>query len=93
MQNYLQDKIYNDYYISRFCLDTVGKWRFAFILWKCLNLNRHKIKICTDCVQLTTEDDAQIKNMYLTLIFIYLALVEGQGHHNSAGQLLWAQIT
>ena len=46
-----------------------------------------------DCVQLTTEDDAQIKNMYLTLIFIYLASLEGQGHHNSTGQLLWTQIT
>ena len=26
-------------------------------------------------------------------IFFYLALSQGQGHHNSVSQLLWARIT
>ena len=31
--------------------------------------------------------------IYILILYIYLASPQGQGHHNSVNQLLWARIT
>ena len=64
------------------CFDTLSK-PYLFLSYKFSDLPFHHFYVHS---QTFVESDVGMS-------FIYLASPQGQGHHNSVSQLLWARIT